>query len=789
MKVVPLARRARELSRGREVLQTRPRRSARWIALGSIFILIVLVTAPAFWRDRVAHKQGDRVEGQIVSALTFEYESPHAEQIYQEMRRESFPRIYVYDYGRQVQAEARIERLLTAARSIPVAGQDEPGQWKMQLAGVDPQIAQWSAGEVHDLVRLAKDQRFRRSITQLVDHLYRDYIITPDKNTYMAHIKREVAREVILSQPPDLGAQVFDQERIIEYPDELREIVRDRLRGMLQNLSAEQATRGEAALRLAMMVFEPNFLYSNERSEESRQSYQPQRSSRQVIEQGAVLAGQPGEVTALTEEQADLLSVYWGELLRRHMMKYAAQLLFVLIAFLIVAFFVMKFSREHEFTSQTVLLIGLPVLLALGIGRMFLFMMGDDISYMGFVFPAGVIGILGVLLLDVRMALLTVTWGCLLFGLEVNLDYQFVIVGLFGGYTAVAALYTFRERREILYAGLFIGLVNASIILIITYIHDPTQNAAAAAVVGALSGVMCPLISFAILPVFEVIFHITTDMRLLELSGLQHPLLRKLEETAPGTWQHTLNVTKLAESAASEIGVNYLLVRTGCYFHDIGKMGRAEYFTENQLTPEDKRRHAELKPQMSTLIIRNHVKEGIELAKQYNLPRQIIDFIPEHHGTCLIQFFYHKALTLAESADGQEPVREEDYRYPGPKPQSIEAAILMLADTVEATATAKLSGRTVREDDIRMLVRNAIFDKFNDGQFDNCNMTLRDLNTIRECFVKTLRSRFHARIDYPSKKEFAAKKEKEKEKEKEKAREEREKPAPRKEAREIDGGA
>jgi putative nucleotidyltransferase with HDIG domain len=241
-------------------------------------------------------------------------------------------------------------------------------------------------------------------------------------------------------------------------------------------------------------------------------------------------------------------------------------------------------------------------------------------------------------------------------------------------------------------------------------------------------------------------------MRLLELCGLRHPLLRRMEEEAPGTLQHTLNVAKLAESAATAIGVNYLLVRAGCMFHDIGKMSKPEYFTENQVTPEDRRRHDDLRPQMSTLIIRNHVKEGIELARQYKLPRVVADFIPEHHGTSLISYFYNKALKAFAAGDLKDPVREEDYRYTGPKPQTIESAIVMLADTVEATATAKLSAKTVREDDIELLVRNAITEKFNDGQFDDCNLTLRDLNIIRESFVKTLRSRFHTRIDYPGSK-------------------------------------
>jgi cyclic-di-AMP phosphodiesterase PgpH len=156
-----------------------------------------------------------------------------------------------------------------------------------------------------------------------------------------------------------------------------------------------------------------------------------------------------------------------------------------------------------------------------------------------------------------------------------------------------------------------------------------------------------------------------------------------------------------------------------------------------------------LKPQMSTLIIKNHVKEGVEMAQAEGLPERIIDFIRQHHGTSVIGYFYHKAMEAEARGDTKEPVRIEDYRYPGPKPQTIEAAIVMLADAVEATATAKLSGKTVREDDIQQIVRTTIFEKFNDGQFDECNLTLRDLNLIRETFVEVLRSRFHSRIEYP----------------------------------------
>ena len=206
---------------------------------------------------------------------------------------------------------------------------------------------------------------------------------------------------------------------------------------------------------------------------------------------------------------------------------------------------------------------------------------------------------------------------------------------------------------------------------------------------------------------------------------------------------------KLAEAAAASIGANVLLVRAGVYFHDIGKLAKPEYFTENQVTLEDKARHVTLKPQISTLIIKNHVKEGVEIARKARLPQRIVDFIPEHHGTGLIQFFYQKALAQAASGQSKEIVREADYRYPGPKPRTIEAAIVMMADSVEATSTAKFAARTVREDEVQQLVRSIIADRFNDGQFDECSLTMESLTRIRESLIKTLLSRYHTRVDYP----------------------------------------
>jgi len=201
------------------------------------------------------------------------------------------------------------------------------------------------------------------------------------------------------------------------------------------------------------------------------------------------------------------------------------------------------------------------------------------------------------------------------------------------------------------------------------------------------------------------------------------------------------------------IGANYLLVRAGAYYHDVGKMIKPKYYSENQTSPEDKKTHGKLTPHMSVLVIKNHIKEGMELAKKHGIPKNVRDFIPQHHGTSLIRFFYQHAMQNYENSESNDPVREEDFCYPGPKPQTMEAAIVMLADAVEATATSKASSTYVKESDLRRVVRDAISEKFTGGQFDECNLTLKDLHIISESFIKTLISRFHFRIAYPGKKE------------------------------------
>jgi putative nucleotidyltransferase with HDIG domain len=263
-----------------------------------------------------------------------------------------------------------------------------------------------------------------------------------------------------------------------------------------------------------------------------------------------------------------------------------------------------------------------------------------------------------------------------------------------------------------------------------------------------LVGLFAPVLSVAfglfLLPVVEPMVGVCSDLTLLELSDLNHPLLQRMALEAQGTYHHSQVVGQLAEHAARTIDANSLLTRVGALFHDIGKMQKPEYYVENQ-SPEANK-HDELSPSMSALVIAAHVKEGIELARKWRLPQAVIDFIPEHHGTMVMEYFYHKALNSEESS----PVKVDDFRYPGPKPHRRETAILMLADAVEA-ATRSLAKPTPSR--IREITKQIIDKRMLSGELDNSGLTLSDLARIRESFIPLLTGIHHARIVYPGQKD------------------------------------
>ncbi|MDD5109183.1 MAG: HDIG domain-containing protein [Candidatus Omnitrophica bacterium] len=295
-----------------------------------------------------------------------------------------------------------------------------------------------------------------------------------------------------------------------------------------------------------------------------------------------------------------------------------------------------------------------------------------------------------------------------------------------------------RKRTKVIQAGFIAGIAQLISLVLLEYLWI---NQSQRYLIILLNGLICGVITLGILPLFEYLLRTVTNISLLELADSNQPILQRMTLQAPGTYHHSLIVGNLSDTACSAIGANGLLARIGAYYHDIGKLNKPEYFIENQ--DIRKNAHDTLSPTMSKLIIMNHVKEGLELAKKYRLSPILWDFIQQHHGNSLVYYFYRKAL---EGKEEDQEITEEGFRYPGPKPTTRETAIVLLADSVEA-ATRSLKNPT--PDKIEEMVHKIINNKFIDGQLDECELTLKDIEKISGVFSKILSGIYHSRVNYP----------------------------------------
>ncbi|MBI3990975.1 MAG: HDIG domain-containing protein [Candidatus Omnitrophica bacterium] len=351
--------------------------------------------------------------------------------------------------------------------------------------------------------------------------------------------------------------------------------------------------------------------------------------------------------------------------------------------------------------------------------------------------PIPAIAMLISMLVSPRISFVLTAMLSLFAGMVTGGKFEITLVSLLGGLVGIYSVIHVRLRSHILRAGLLTGIANLFCILALGWLnHKGSSLLWKEAGLGMANGLSSSFIVMGLLPVFESIFKMTTNIRLLELTDMSRPALKELILKAPGTYYHSLIVGNLAESACEAIGANSLLARVGSYYHDLGKIDKSEYFLENQTGSES--RHDNLTPTMSRLIILNHTRRGLELAKKYNLDHVLVNFITEHHGTGLMYFFYQRALE-----EIKEGVSEISFRYPGPKPQSKESAIVLLADSVEAASRtlSKPSHSKLKE-----MVHEVINSKFIDGQLDECELTLKDFHLIAESFVRVLQGRFHTRI-------------------------------------------
>ena len=349
------------------------------------------------------------------------------------------------------------------------------------------------------------------------------------------------------------------------------------------------------------------------------------------------------------------------------------------------------------------------------------------------------------ILIDYKISLVVNLLNIIFIAIIVGFNPSVVVLSILSVVLGSTGLKKVQQRNDIIYSTIYITGILALLSFTLGMISSNNiKEILIQTGYTAIGILLSGILAVGLLPFFESIFDVVTNIKLLELSNPNQPLMKKLLMEAPGTYHHSMMVANLAEAAAEAVGGNPVVARVGAYYHDIGKTKRPYFFGENQMGKENP--HDKITPNLSTLIILSHTKDGLEMAREHKIPKVIQDMIEQHHGTTLVKYFYYK---LKNSSDKPEEIKEEDFRYPGPIPSFKESGILMLSDSVEA-AVRSINEPTKGK--IEEMVNNIINDKLNSRQLVNCDLTLKDIETIRKTFLKTLDGIYHHRIEYPTEK-------------------------------------
>ncbi|HET6451960.1 MAG TPA: HDIG domain-containing protein [Spirochaetia bacterium] len=519
-------------------------------------------------------------------------------------------------------------------------------------------------------------------------------------------------------------------------------VTRDNAADMVQlRLVSPGSTEAErAAVGALIRAFAAeNAFYDDEASRQRRERARAQVDPvTEKLSRGEVVVRR-GDL--VTPEAADRIRSLTDSLVRVDVNGIVGESMFLLAVFLVAAYLLSMKSTPVPLRRGHVLLL-------LSLGLAYVVIAALVVRFVGVPdwMPASVVLPTGAM--TMLVAILVSTPAGVFFSLAASLallpltgmSIQAFLFAFLSGLGGTAVVLDAEKRIDLVRAGLFLSLAEAGVLVVLGLLGNYQPRMVLSLVgAGMGNGFLCGILALGFLPVFELILNAPTRFKLMELSDLNSPVFKRMLSLAPGTYTHSISVANLAETACEAIGANALLARVSAYYHDIGKVDQADYFVENQ---KARNRHDEMRPSLSVAVIKSHVRIGIEKARELNLPQAIIDIIAQHHGRGLITYFYHRAVK-----EGRDPrVSKDDYTYPGSRPKSREAAVLMLADTVEAACRAL---KRPTESRLEQVVQDMIMEKFNSGDLSDSNLTLRDLELIRRSFVHILEGQFHARIEYP----------------------------------------
>ena len=719
-----------------------------------VTVLCWLAVVTLFYSGRLVRPQklvlGQQAPETVVASVDFNAETISATQLKQSEQAEQVLPVFTVDRSALQEADQALEKLLPRLHSLPATTAPERKalitdlivEWLAQLSILlTPEelleIIPPEETEFKDILIHALSAPIETGIITRTDRtdkfngiIHRGTLtVRSDTAETIRPLDSFLLQENVLPSTTDAIASQLPREQRNE--EIIRKLITPWLKANVVYDATETALRKKQAVDLVEPVLEP-------------------------VARGSVLIRNGDPVTEqtlawLTAHEQRLSEL---ETPAERIQRLVARGLLLLVGLSLTAAVAGIVSKPLLRDRKKVLLLLTLSLLPLMFGKLCLYLSVSlqiiSPAVIDYLVPPALAVILASVLVGGTAGILTGLWSS--FALATLLDNSFEVFSL-GLLVTVAAVYATRDvkRRSSLFrAGLWIGAIKIFVVLIMAVLNQPSWWILLQQLGTALaSGLVSALLATLLIPVFEHLFNITTDIRLLELSDLSHPLLQSLAINAPGTYHHSLMMASLAQNAAEAIGANGLQLRVCAYFHDIGKLVKPGFFSENIQHTENP--HDDLAPSMSTLVIISHIKEGVTLAKKHKLPQIIIDGIEQHQGTSLISVFYHRAKTQKQkekTAEGSSAatINDEDFRYEGPRPQNREMAILMLADSCEAASRSIDKPNPVR---IAGVISDIFESRLHDGQLDECDLTLAELNKVKESFVFSLTNMLHARVAYP----------------------------------------
>ena len=489
----------------------------------------------------------------------------------------------------------------------------------------------------------------------------------------------------------------------------------------------------DLAVSIGYSKIKPNFFYDSVKTDELKKEAAKKNTPVMIKkDQIVVKEGEP-----VTRGQLDILNnlglLNSGDSVQWYLFISIGTL--VLLILLLQWYFLYKYYYDIYNKMSMLIMINILNCMAIIIAR--------SVSMASpFLIPLAFIPMVFTLLVNYRVSIVICVLNTILISGAIGFNLEVTLLAVLNAVVGAAILRKMQQRNELIYSSIYIAIINVVLSLSDGFLlSNSTNDIWGKTLFTFIASILSGVFAIGVLPFFEGCFGIVTTIKLLELSNPNHPLLKRLLLEASGTYHHSILVGNLAEVAADEVGGDPVLARVAAYYHDVGKLKRPYFFKENQITKDNP--HDKISANLSTLIITSHVKDGVELAKQYKIPKILIDVIEQHHGTTLVKYFY---ITTKNNSKNPDEINPEDFSYKGPIPETKEAGIIMLADGVEASV------RSINEPTkgkIEEMINNIIKDRLDEGQLDNCDLTLRDINKIRKAFMKLLMGIYHQRIEYP----------------------------------------